>query len=250
MKAFTLMLLAHALGDYYFQPEKLANLKSRNFIYVLLHTVIYAAAMLLMYFIYPCRAFLWALTAAALSHLIIDIIKQLIINARAKQGVLTVREERLIYIIDQLLHIAVILISAVLTEKAGAEIHSEFLDEFVPEITGISGFKLIGIITALLLAMKPANVFIRKLLVTEKPDKTAETRLRRGAGIGSLERLIAIIMLYLGQYAAVALVFTAKSIVRFKAFEDRDFAEYYLTGTLISVVTALAIFFAVTKLGM
>lgn len=42
-------------------------------------------------------------------------------------------------------------------------------------------------------------------------------------------------MLLLGQYSAVALVFTAKSIVRFKDFEDRSFAEYYLYGTLLSV---------------
>ena len=46
----------------------------------------------------------------------------------------------------------------------------------------------------------------------------------------------------MGQYAAIALVFTAKSVVRFKDFENRDFAEYYLYGTLMSVVTAVAVF--------
>ena len=63
-----------------------------------------------------------------------------------------------------------------------------------------------------------------------------------GDCIGSLERFIITCMLLLGQYSAVALVFTAKSIVRFKDFEDRSFAEYYLYGTLLSVAVSIALF--------
>ena len=98
------------------------------------------------------------------------------------------------------------------------------------------------IVCALLAVMKPANVFIQKVLVTEKPNDETRTRLRYGGRIGSLERIVSVVMMYLGQYAAIALVFTAKSVVRFKDFENRDFAEYYLYGTLMSVVTAVAVF--------
>lgn len=94
----------------------------------------------------------------------------------------------------------------------------------------------------LLAVLKPANVFVQKVLVTEKPDETVKTRLKHGGCIGSLERFIIICMLLLGQYSAVALVFTAKSIVRFKDFEDRSFAEYYLYGTLLSVAVSIALF--------
>ena len=45
MKEYTLLMLAHMLGDYYFQPQCLAKLKSRNTLYVLIHAGIYAAVM-------------------------------------------------------------------------------------------------------------------------------------------------------------------------------------------------------------
>ncbi|HOD90893.1 MAG TPA: DUF3307 domain-containing protein, partial [Thermotogota bacterium] len=34
-------------------------------------------------------------------------------------------------------------------------------------------------------------------------------------------------------------ILTAKSLARFKQLNDRDFAEYYLIGTLFSVLIAL-----------
>ena len=44
----------------------------------------------------------------------------------------------------------------------------------------------------------------------------------------------------LAQYSAIAFVFTAKSIARFKEIENNQgFAEVYLLGTLASVVFAM-----------
>jgi hypothetical protein len=37
----------------------------------------------------------------------------------------------------------------------------------------------------------------------------------------------------------VAIVLTAKSIARFKEFDNKDFAEYYLIGTLTSTLIAI-----------
>ena len=42
MREFTLLMLAHVLGDYWFQPQSLARAKSRNLGWVLLHALIYA----------------------------------------------------------------------------------------------------------------------------------------------------------------------------------------------------------------
>ena len=118
----------------------------------------------------------------------------------------------------------------------------EFLQNDIKALVGIDGFAMLSILTMLLAVLKPANVFVQKVLVTEKPDEKVKTRLKHGGCIGSLERFIIICMLLLGQYSAVALVFTAKSIVRFKDFEDRSFAEYYLYGTLLSVAVSIALF--------
>lgn len=43
----------------------------------------------------------------------------------------------------------------------------------------------------------------------------------------------------LGQYSAIAFVFAAKSIVRFGETKERKFAEYYLIGTMSSILFAL-----------
>ncbi len=43
----------------------------------------------------------------------------------------------------------------------------------------------------------------------------------------------------LGQYGAVGLIIAAKSLARFKALEDREFAESYLIGTLASLLLAV-----------
>ncbi|NLC26475.1 MAG: hypothetical protein GX777_07650 [Fastidiosipila sp.] len=63
-----------------------------------------------------------------------------------------------------------------------------------------------------------------------------------GAGslIGILERLIILIMLSQNQYAAIGFVLTAKSIARYsKLAENKIFAEYYLLGTLLSITAVI-----------
>jgi hypothetical protein len=63
--------------------------------------------------------------------------------------------------------------------------------------------------------------------------------LRVGRLIGILERLMIFGLALSGQYGAIGFVLTAKSIVRFKEMENRQFAEYYLVGTLFSSLIAL-----------
>ena len=244
MIPYTLMLLSHTLGDYYFQPQAMAKLKSRSTWYVLIHAAVYAPVMFLIVLLYPCRAYFNAVNIAAATHAMIDVITQLILNHYAKLSILTVRQDRLAYLIDQVLHMTIILACALLTKawEGGNSAALTALSEELPVVIGIDGYELLSIVCALLAVMKPANVFIQKVLVTEKPNDETRTRLRYGGRIGSLERIVSVVMMYLGQYAAIALVFTAKSVVRFKDFENRDFAEYYLYGTLMSVVTAVAVF--------
>jgi hypothetical protein len=43
----------------------------------------------------------------------------------------------------------------------------------------------------------------------------------------------------LGEYSAVGWIIAAKSLARFKALEDREFAEYFLVGTLASFLLAV-----------
>ncbi|MGB4431561.1 MAG: hypothetical protein ACOX46_02770 [Limnochordia bacterium] len=67
-----------------------------------------------------------------------------------------------------------------------------------------------------------------------------EDRLKVGRRIGTIERWLIVLLIATKNVASIGLVITAKSIVRYPQLSDKDFAEYYLFGTLLSVVLALA----------
>jgi len=63
----------------------------------------------------------------------------------------------------------------------------------------------------------------------------------RGRLIGNLERIVLTIVIAGGSYAALAFLVAAKGVVRSGEFQnDRDFAEYFLIGSLSSVLVALS----------
>ncbi|RDW21291.1 hypothetical protein CWR48_02435 [Oceanobacillus arenosus] len=66
-------------------------------------------------------------------------------------------------------------------------------------------------------------------------------RYNRGRTIGYIERLLVLILTYYSAYPAIAFIITAKSIARFKQMEDRDFAEYFLLGTLLSMLFGISL---------
>ena len=56
-----------------------------------------------------------------------------------------------------------------------------------------------------------------------------------GRAIGILERLIVFALVVTGNMMAVMFVMTAKAFTRFRELDSREFAEYVLIGTLMSV---------------
>jgi hypothetical protein len=62
---------------------------------------------------------------------------------------------------------------------------------------------------------------------------------RVGATIGVLERILIVVFVLTGSEAAIGFVVAAKTLARFRLLDDRDFAEYYLLGTLASVAIAI-----------
>ncbi|HQJ33055.1 MAG TPA: hypothetical protein PLO13_06820 [Anaerolineaceae bacterium] len=69
-----------------------------------------------------------------------------------------------------------------------------------------------------------------------------------GAWVGTFERIIMVLFASLGQYAAMGLLIAAKSMARYdKISKSSAFAEYYLIGTLYSVLFALVAYLFVFK---
>ena len=61
-----------------------------------------------------------------------------------------------------------------------------------------------------------------------------------GKYIGILERILILTLTVTGNISAIGIVFAAKSIARFNELSKKQFAEYYLVGTLLSFLLALA----------
>jgi hypothetical protein len=64
--------------------------------------------------------------------------------------------------------------------------------------------------------------------------------LSRGKLIGYIERLLVVLLTFYSAYPAIGFIVAAKSIARFKQLDDRDWAEYFLLGTLTSMFLGIA----------
>jgi hypothetical protein len=78
-----------------------------------------------------------------------------------------------------------------------------------------------------------------KNTVQAEKDQIDVMEINRGRLIGNLERLILTIVVAAGSYAALAFLVAAKGLVRSEGLQERDFAEYFLVGSLSSVLVAL-----------
>ena len=66
-------------------------------------------------------------------------------------------------------------------------------------------------------------------------------RYHRGRVIGYVERILLLYVVAVGSYEALGFLVAAKGLIRAREFEDRDFAEYFIVGSLVSVLVALVV---------
>jgi len=84
--------------------------------------------------------------------------------------------------------------------------------------------------------------FLVRHVILEKQQLTEAGGLERaGATVGCLERALTLTFVLVGQYEAIALILAAKSVARFQELKKREFAEYYLIGTLSSMLFAMLV---------
>lgn len=63
---------------------------------------------------------------------------------------------------------------------------------------------------------------------------------RMGRTIGILERMLIPTLVLLAQWQAIARIFAGKTVALFRELDNRAFSEYYLIGTLSSLLFAAA----------
>ncbi|MDO6566104.1 DUF3307 domain-containing protein [Alteromonas sp. 1_MG-2023] len=252
------LIVAHLLGDFYFQPS--SWVESRNtkhlqsnalYFHALLHGVLALIALVTVSCItlvaqketgladMDFTALLMVAGGVLLSHFLIDAVKS---YARAST---------LAFTLDQLAHIAVIIILwAALTHQFEALLKQVLLIDY----------QHLAIVLAYLVILKPTSIFIKQLLSPwtkeldsmVKPKETAQlvqlpiqnTLAMAGQRIGYLERLLILTFVLINQFAAIGFLLAAKSIFRFgdlSKSEDKKLTEYVLLGTLTSVVITIGV---------
>ena len=116
----------------------------------------------------------------------------------------------------------------------------------VPNAAGRRWGEVLLLVTGYLYVCGRGAVLVRSVLELptlqmrrDEDRSVGAIEVSRGRVIGILERAIALTLVLLGQFGALGLIIAAKSLARFKALEDREFAEYFLIGTLASLLLAL-----------
>jgi Protein of unknown function (DUF3307) len=243
---FTLLLLTHILGDFYFQTNNIAKKKAASIKWVIMHCFCYmVTAIVILVSMYSMKMF-WSAAAIAGIHAVIDIAKYDYL--KRKNSPHNFKKERTVFFTDQIIHVVTLIgVAYICTVYFGEMNINESIEHFF-SIIGVPVWPVICWCSALLLIHKPANLVITKLLSVYRPESKDNEKNDKNAGrfIGTLERMIMLIFISINQYAAIGLVLTAKSIARYdKISQEKDFAEYYLLGTLLSTVIVLVISFIV-----
>lgn len=228
----TKLILAHLIGDFLLQPNSWIKNKEEKklkspllYVHALLHGV------LPLLFIWDL-AFLPSALLIAISHLVIDSAKVLFQKNKQRRW----------FVIDQLLHLGVLLLVWFLWQDSFTV--SDIL--FAPHT--------LVYLTAIVALTQPASVAIKIFISRWAPHTEAdegESLEDAGKYIGMLERLFVLGFVVTGHWEAVGFLIAAKSVFRFgdlRESKDRKLTEYILIGTLLSFGMALVVGIAVSRI--
>lgn len=101
----------------------------------------------------------------------------------------------------------------------------------------ISGLR---VLMGWVLCLNEVNLLVRIIIARPQSSPVGDEEYNTGRKIGLLERTSAYGLVALGDFTAIGLIIAAKGVARFKEFENRVFAEYFVIGTLASIILAVA----------
>lgn len=234
-----LLVAGHCIGD--FGPRwRGTGDGAPSFATLLAHVALVAAVHLIVVLPFIGLEVAGAVLVIGLLHALID-------GLKARTAGLD-RQSAPILIIDQVAHLAVIAAAwFLLTGWIGAPglaVPASWLEPWVTASIVVAAFAANA---------AGGSVLVRIVLGPlggGVPERGGSGHDGAGRLIGILERTITLILILAGQWAAMALLATAKSVARFDDLKSREFAEYYLVGTLTSLLVAILIGLGLLGLGV
>lgn len=254
-----LSILCHLLGDYYLQNDLLAEKKKKHLKWNIVHGILYASPFFITFlFIKKNLVVFNIFFVIILSHFFVDLGKFYFlklyeefkskeysneITNNIKKYITSNTKDWIVYILDQLIHLTIIFYCCSFF-KGNVKYIS--LVNMIFNFASWNDTKVLEWLLVVIICYKPSNVTFTQLFSSYKPieENTSERSIKKaGEIIGFLERILIVIFLSLKQYSAIGLIMTAKSIARYDVIsKKKDFAEYYLIGTLVSILLSIIIY--------
>ncbi len=244
-----LTILAHVLTDFVFQTDTIVENKNELRLSGLFYHWLVTFLVLIIFLIpFELSTTLQFALIISVIHIFVDIIKTMFVRGNhAKRGLFAL-------VLDQFIHLVTI---AFVIPLFNFNVTNIFLriTRGISEYSGINLSQLPVeriILTSIvyLYVVFGGAVFMRKLFdyiyrndtETVKDTFRSATKIenvKTGRVIGIFERIIVLTLFITNNISSIAFVIAAKSLARFKNLSDKDFAEYYLIGTLASVLIAM-----------
>lgn len=237
---FVLILLAHALADFCLQNDSAVGLKKNSITIQIKHAIILFCVSLLLLIPFISMKIMILVLLLSLSHFVIDFAKMQLDPDNTSLE---------LFITDQILHVFVIIALTPLLNSIN--LNSYIISvwawivnhySFLKHISSIDLISYIVLLICYLFTINGGAIIVRLFLnkYNSLKNEPEETNVNVGEFIGKLERIIILTLVINGYYSAIGYVIAAKSIARYKKLgDDKQFGEYYLVGTLLSVLIAL-----------
>jgi hypothetical protein len=273
------LIIAHLLADFYLQTDEMVKGKQKTLRRHLVHhffmTAIVLTGFWIIYFDFEniLKNLLFPLVLIVLSHLFIDFLKIKLVDTLKMNNDENMKRLSF-FVLDQILHLGIILLTCELffhleiTSMQGVFQQGKdlsfinsvlFIIIIVVLATSVSGHMIKILLVSLpnqLLTfegkytfrneLKEAHVVnknISEKRVSEEYNYTTFSKhdLSRGKLIGYIERLLVLVLTFYSAFPAIGFIVAAKSIARFKQMDDRNWAEYFLLGTLTSMFLGITL---------
>ncbi|GAA0115217.1 DUF3307 domain-containing protein [Clostridium senegalense] len=257
---FLVYLISHITFDFIFQHNNILKLRfpkdnsiksilKGNFIHSFFHFLGMNLFLLGFYLAngQPLEILNKCILIITIFHFSIDCLKSGLILKKP-----WLKEDVIIFLLDQFLHLLVIINVFILCEGMNFKEGLIKLLNYRTRFTSMDRF--LSIILIILICTNVTGIFIKVLIrsLTSKkyikarknniyiPIKNDNTGAENGGLIiGILERSFILLIMAINQAPLIGFVLATKSIARFKKLEDESFAEYFIIGTFISFIIAM-----------
>lgn len=229
--AFPLLLLAgHLIGDFVLQTRRTADGKKRISTLVRHGCEVLFAHLLLLWPFWSPRL-LVGIALLVVAHVLVDVWKA---NRRNNLAAFSC---------DQLLHLVLLVVAWILVEPDSFTALGEQWPGIASSGWYVWSVLLLGMFG---FALRGGGTVVRFALGPNLDRDENDPESPRGEKIGYLERTLILVLAIMGEWGSVGLILAAKSVARFRELDKRDFAEYYLIGTLASTLVAVLVGVAAT----